>query len=449
MMSTRSPLGHFADFRDDTGALLRRGYAEHGEVFGIRLGPQRTAVVAGPELQRFFFEQTDDTCTMQRVYRYLAAAIGDVAFAAPMAVYERQRPLFHVPLRPSRVRPFVDVMQEEIRQWIATLPAQGTFDLAEVVAPVVQSVSVRCLAGDAFAREAGPDFWEQYRILGESIDPVLPPWLPLPKFRQRDRARMRIEAMLRDVVAETRRGSSAGSDFMAELLETPCGDGRMVSDEEAVSLLLGLIFAGYETTVGQAAWAVIQLLQHQQYQDLLLDDLANAGFSYNALITERELTQPSTLRYAVMETSRMKPSAPVLMRYVEEDLQLPTGHTVPKGWMILISGHLGHYLPDVFSRPFAYDPARFSPERAEHLRDKYSLVGFGAGRHKCPGMHFAELEMALFCMLMLTGLDMELRVGDPGTKPGLSAVRPGPAPTAFKRRPETYAPVGAYAAATA
>ena len=33
MMSSRSPLGHVIPFRDDTGALLRQGYAEHGEVF--------------------------------------------------------------------------------------------------------------------------------------------------------------------------------------------------------------------------------------------------------------------------------------------------------------------------------------------------------------------------------------------------------------------------------
>jgi cytochrome P450 len=51
---------------------------------------------------------------------------------------------------------------------------------------------------------------------------------------------------------------------------------------------------------------------------------------------------------------------------------------------------LTHSLPEWWTNPSEFDPERFSDERAEHKRHRFSWVPFG-GAHMCLGMHFAYM----------------------------------------------------------
>ena len=41
-------LGHLTEFSKNRTALIERGYAEHGSIFTVKLGPQNVAVLLGP-----------------------------------------------------------------------------------------------------------------------------------------------------------------------------------------------------------------------------------------------------------------------------------------------------------------------------------------------------------------------------------------------------------------
>src|SRR5262245_941203 len=76
-------LGHALEFQRDPVGLFRRGYERLGPIFGARLGPQRAAVILGPEANRFFFTETDKLLSMREVYRFLIPMFGDkLAFVA-------------------------------------------------------------------------------------------------------------------------------------------------------------------------------------------------------------------------------------------------------------------------------------------------------------------------------------------------------------------------------
>jgi sterol 14-demethylase len=122
------------------------------------------------------------------------------------------------------------------------------------------------------------------------------------------------------------------------------------------------------------------------------------------------LNELKVLERALKETERLHPVAFVLIRQAIEDIPLPTGHVLPKGWMVAISPWISHRLPEVFEAPERFDPDRFLPERGEKLTN---LVGFGGGVHRCAGVNFAYLEMKVIVTMLLRHYELELLDKDP------------------------------------
>lgn len=271
-----------------------------------------------------------------------------------------------------------------------------------------------------------------YEDLSKSLDPLLPPDLPLPKFRRRDRSRARMKEILAPVIAERRLHPDEYDDFLQDLVNKRFKGGGEVEEELIVNLLIGLMFAGHETTAGQAAWSVIQLIQNPDYLELVLEEIENIA-PPGTEIDAKRLSQLHHVHWAVMETERMRPSAELLMRTVEEDIEFGN-YLIPKGWLVQVTQTLGHHLPALFERPERYDPLRFSPERQEDKQDRFALFGFGGGIHKCTGINFAYNEMSIIVAMLFGQYDLELVTKNPHIKRGLGASRPSDTFVRYKRK---------------
>src|SRR5688500_2820922 len=86
-------VGHLVARLRDRGRLFERGYAEHGNMFAVKLGPQYVMVVTGAEYNRLFYLQTDKTLNMQDGYAFLKEALGELLFTASTEAYYNQRTL--------------------------------------------------------------------------------------------------------------------------------------------------------------------------------------------------------------------------------------------------------------------------------------------------------------------------------------------------------------------
>ena len=327
---------------------------------------------------------------------------------------------------------YIGVMQEEIQEWLEGLGAEGEMELIGELTQLIQHVAAHALLGEDFRRRFDQEFWDLYGDLGRGLDPILPPNLPLPKFRRRERAKEKIRAMLMPLIHERRKNPDGYQDFMQDLVTQRYKDGRMVEDEVILGLIMGLLFAGHETTVGQASWGIIQLLQNPHY----LHEVQNEIAEHAPPGTEFSLELLKTLRYiewAVRETERMHPSTDILLRYVEEDIEV-SDYRVPAGWIVLVSPAVSQRTPGLFSDPDCYDPLRFAPGREEHRQHQFSLITFGGGVHKCTGMNFAYHEMMMIIGLLFQQFDLELVTKDPHTRYGMGASRPEPTRVRYRRK---------------
>lgn len=416
-------LGHVLEFMNDRAGLVKRGYEEKGPIFSIKLASKNVAVVIGPDYQRVFFNETDKKLNMSTPYKFLRASFGEVLFIAGHDEYLRQRPLVIQAFRREKMMHYIEVMQREVQKWIDSLGDEGEFDIAAEMVGLTQEVAGNALMGEKFQAEVGPEFWDQYLVLGKALDNVLPPNLPLPKFIRRDKARARMKAIIQPILNERRRDPDAYDDFLQDFVNARYADtNEPVEDEVLLNLMLGLMFAGHETTAGQAAWNIILMLQNPEYLAHVqteIDQVLPPG----AAIDGKALHDMKYLAYAVTETERLRPSVDLLMRDVDEDVEIGD-YVVPAGWMVQLAQEIAHTLPDLFTEPEQYDPLRFAPDRAEDKQDRYSLIGFGGGTHKCTGMNFANNEQMVIAALLLQQFDLELLTKNPEVNRGMGANRP-------------------------
>jgi sterol 14alpha-demethylase len=196
-----------------------------------------------------------------------------VLFIAPREVYLRQRPLVLQAFRRQKMMHYAEVMQAQTQRWLDTLGESGELELTAAINNLVQQIAGYALMGEEFQKQVGDEFWQLYIDIGLSLDPVLPPSLPLPKFIRRDRAKKRMKEILTPIIAERRRNPEKYDDFLQDFVCQSYDDGTPVEDAVLLSLMLGLMFAGHETTAGQAEWTIIQLLQHPEYLQLVQEEI--------------------------------------------------------------------------------------------------------------------------------------------------------------------------------
>lgn len=421
-------VGHMFEFRGDYVSLFRRGQAEHGALFTVQLAAWPMVVFCGPEMHEVFYKRTDHELSMAKPYAYLKEMFGEVAFTAGPEAYEAERHVLHAPFQGGRMPGYVAIMQEETEAWLATLGEHGRFELVAAVQGLTQQISAHALMGRAFRDRMGRRFWELYADLAKGLDPILPPWLPIPKFIRRDRAKAELRPMIGAVVRERRSGAVRHEDVLQVLCETTLADGTLLSEEKVVSYVLALVFAGFETTTGHASWGLIQLLQHPEVVARVEAELVAAGMG--GALSPATFTRMPLLKACLKESERLRPVADRHMRRLDAELDVG-GYRIPAGWLAISGLVAGHVSEETFSDPHRYDPDRY--ERGEG-KGAFALVGFGAGRHKCTGMAFAYTEMMVWLALLLDQYELELQTIDPQRRDFAGVAIPETTWVSYRRR---------------
>ena len=262
-------LGHALALRRDPVALMLGGHRRLGDVFAIRLAGTRVSVFLGPRAQSLFFQQPETRLSAREVYRFTTPIFGrGVVYDTTPETMDEQMGFLYPALRDDRLRAYTRAMQEEVEAFVAGWGDEGEIDLAAAMNELTVFVASRCLVGEEFRRALTPDLANLFHDLEGGINLLgfINPWLPLvPAFRRRDRARARLDAMIRAALAARRARGERSGDFLDALLEARYADGRALSDDEVVGLLVATVFAGQHTSAVMATWVAVLLLEHPAY----------------------------------------------------------------------------------------------------------------------------------------------------------------------------------------
>ncbi|KAJ5425431.1 fumitremorgin C monooxygenase [Penicillium sp. CMV-2018d] len=143
----------------------------------------------------------------------------------------------------------------------------------------------------------------------------------------------------------------------------------------------------------------------------LIDDLRKEIVS---TIQETGWTKASLHNLKLMdsvlkETQRLKPVRLFSMgRVAEATIDLSDGLRIPKGTSVMVSNH-GMWDPDIYPDHETFDGYRFLRLRQHPGQERYcqlisstpNHMGFGYGKHACPGRFLAATEMKVALCIML------------------------------------------------
>ena len=419
-------LGHALALRRDPVGLMLEG-RRLGDVFAIQLAGTRVSVFLGPRAHGVFFSAPETRLSAREVYRFTTPIFGrGVVYDTTPETMDEQMGFLYPALRDDRLRAYTAAMQEEVEAFVARWGDEGELDLAEAMNELTVFVASRCLVGDEFRRALTPDLAHLFHDLEGGINLLgfVNPWLPLvPAFRRRDRARARLDAMIREVLTARRTRAERRGDFLDTLREARYTDGRALSDEEVVGLLVATVFAGQHTSAVMATWTAVLLLEHPDYLARVLDEQRDV--LEGEVIDLAQLRRLVVLERAIKEAERMHPPLIMLMRRVMEDLH--DGDVVaPAGGLAMVSPAAAHRLPEAFAEPDRYDPDRFAPGREEDRRARHALIGFGGGHHRCIGSAFAQQQIKIIWSVILRTFELSLATG--AHRPDYATFVVGPRP---------------------
>jgi sterol 14-demethylase len=418
-------LGNLLEYRRDQLSVFWEGYKTCGPIFSIRLGPQRAVVLIGPDNHRFFFSEVDKTLSLPEVYRFVIPMFGEVLNAArDEEVRKAQLSLLHSAFQGGKMRAHIGVMVEEISSWLDTLGNAGGFEVFEAFTALGMNIAATAFMGPEI-RQRMPEFLPLYEDLAKGMEFILPPNLPLPRFRRRDRARQKLTELIGPILAQRKAHADRYDDFLQTIIEGGYEQRAQLADETVVGLALMTVFTAYITTAAQSCWTLIQLLQHPDYLAKVEEEqeavLGNRADNINA----ETLGRLERLEWALKETQRMHPVMSHYARYNAQAYERG-GYHIPRGWFTILCPAVSHRLPEVFSNPDVYDPERFSPQRAEDRKHAYSLIGFGAGLYRCPGAGFGTNEMKCIVSQLLQRYSLRLAGLNPERDYEMGVIRPKP-----------------------
>ena len=405
-------LGHTVDFIRDTVGLLRRAYAEQGPVAQLKVAHMDLVLLSGPEASEVFFRAPDSVLSPKEPYKFMVPVFGkDVVYDAPPAKMREQLGMILPALRDKAMRTYGEIVADEVRRSIADWGDEGVVDIVEYARSLTNFTSSSCLLGHEFRNEMTEEFAEVYHDLERGITPLayINAHLPIPAFRKRDAARVRLVEMIGEIIEKRRHSNREGVDFLQTLMDAKYKGGAPLSEHEITGMLLAAMFAGHHTSSVTTSWCLLELLRARSYLDRMLGELDQV-YEEAGGVTYQSLREIPLTEQAIKETLRLHPPLFLLMRHANEDVDIGR-YRIKKGTYVLASPAVSHRIESVFANPDKWDPDRFGPGREED-KEAFTFIAFGGGRHLCMGNAFAYMQVKTIFAMLLRSYEFSL-IGDP------------------------------------
>nr|GMD41554.1 carotene epsilon-monooxygenase, chloroplastic [Ipomoea batatas] len=181
-----------------------------------------------------------------------------------------------------------------------------------------------------------------------------------------------------------------------------------VSSEQLRDDLLSMLVAGHETTGSVLTWTSYLLSKDPSALRKAQEEVDKVLGGRNP--TYEDIKNLKFLTRCIIESLRLYPHPPVLLRRAQEADVLPGGYKVNAGQDIMISVYNIHHSAKVWERAEDFLPERFGLEDPipNETNTDFRFIPFSGGPRKCVGDQFALLEAIVALAIFVQNLNFEL-----------------------------------------
>jgi cytochrome P450 len=390
-------VGETLSFAKNPFGFIEERLARHGRIFRTNVLGRKTAVVAGPEAAGRFI---DANVVMREgaMPPHVQELFGGRSL--PLLdgeVHAARKKLVNRAFNRAALTAYLSVMQQTVErnfdEWAPAGEIRWLDELKRLSIEVICTTVMGMPPGDEMDRLRG-----DYGILTNGFA-SLPINIPGTRYRKALQARDRILEVLLRLVRERRQ--TPAEDGLSRMLDPE------LSDADAALELHHIVIAGF-IVFAELGAIVQQLTAHPDVRSKLAAEIASTAPS-GPLTLETLMSMPYLLQ-VVNEVKRLCPIVAAVFGKTRKPLELD-GVSVPAGWMVMWAVTPSHGPQSLYTNPQAFDPERFSSERAEDKRHEHAFAPQGAGPatgHRCPGLDFATYLMEVFTVVLLRDHSWEL-----------------------------------------
>lgn len=378
-------LGHTVPFARDAFGCIDRLTDEHGDVVGIDVvGLDDFYLLAHPDYveQALVTEQE----AFAKGYEF-EVAFGDGIVGVDGDRWTEQRefvqPFFYL----SRIREYTDRMAVQAERRVERWEDGETRSILDGMKNMTLDVIFATVLGRELAIDGDDRLRQSADGLNGRFAPtswVLPEWLPTPSRRRFERA----VDQLHDEVDRLLDEADEDDDLVSVLVRARDDEGYPHSTDEIRDQLVGMIFAGHETTALVLAFTWYLLSEHPRARERFhteLDAVLDGGRP-----TMDDLPSLKYTECVLKETMRLYPPIHGLPRETARPVDV-SDYRLPKGATVLLSTYLIHRDERFFDDPLQFRPERWAGDLEATLPD-LAYFPFGGGPRRCLGQQFAMVE---------------------------------------------------------
>lgn len=396
-------LGETGDWARDPLKFARDRHERYGLVWRTHLMGRPTAVLLGPEANRFILgSQMHLFSSREGWSTTITSLIGDGLSLLDGATHRRHRAMIMPALHGQALQGYFDEMHAQVAGHAQRWLAAGQLRLFGGFKRLSYDIATRLMLGP----QSRPEAERCFELFGTFTRGLFAPpawrvpWLPYGRAWQ---AGQQLRPILRRIVAEHR--AAPANTILGALVAARDEQGQGFSDDELIDELLVLLWAGHDTITALLTWLVYELACHPRVAEQALAE-QRAVLGQRALELA-DLRQLPVLDRVVREAERLHPPAPGGFRAVVNEFDY-SGYRIPAGWNVMYSSVFTHHMPELWRDPARFDPDRFA--RGEG-KQPFCLVGFGGGPRICVGLAFAQMQMRIVMSYLLRHVRFELLPG--------------------------------------
>jgi cytochrome P450 len=380
-------IGETIPFLRDQQKWARERYDRFGPVSVTSLIGRKWYALLGPEALEVAIVNRDKAFEAGPAWGYINGAFfrGGLAYLDAEAHF-RQRRIMSGAFTRATLEAHLDGVNSTVAEHVARWEKKREIHIYPAMKQLTLGIASRTFAGMRLGADAERINDAFTDCLGASTAFIRRP-VPGLRWARGLRARQVLEEALRAQLPVKR--AHPGDDFFSVLCGARDDDGNVFTDDQVVCHMIALLQAAHDTTTSTLTSMMYRLVQQPDWQDRCRSEsqaLGTEGIRFDQL-EQLELTD-----LVMKETLRIDAPVPVLPRVAVTDTEV-LGRRVPRGSLVLALPRFTHHMPEYWNEPERFDPLRFTAERREDKVHKQAWSPFGAGVHKCIGLHFASMQI--------------------------------------------------------
>lgn len=391
-------VGYFNDFLSRTSSLWRRMQKKYGDVFVFRILHRTSVQLMSPKTNKLILVDNPDKVENKEAWE---TALLDLFPNSLMLMdgeeHKYHRRIMHDAFKKPAMKGYYTIMPLIIRETLSSLPVNQT----TAFFPFYKLLTLRLATKVFFGLDKSDKLNEVNTAVTDIVNAAaaVPLKIPGTTFYKGIQGRKFLKAFFKDLIEE--RKTNPGDDLFSRLCIAKSEEGEQFTSTEIIDHLIFVLMAAHDTTAITLTFLSYFLAKHPDWQHKIRQQILtfDKGEEPASL---RELTH---LTAAIKETLRIHPPLTQVIRKMTADLDIE-GVVVPKDAVVACVMQMTQMDDRIWTSPSAFDPDRFNAKRKEDKRCPFSYAPFGAGQHHCIGYSFAEMQIKLVMMDLLTNFEL-------------------------------------------